>query len=207
MPGAWGWLTDSQKQVFDGNGEQLPEAKRLFMPSEFSEATMRGRVCASGLGELEARMREGEAMESLNYTGQGALTRGQNVLREINIKIHLAKVQYRYARSALLTLRGHGTWEEGLQVLHDNDVRALNERALTEAEKANVELWAELGAVIEGGVAVAVVVAAGEGSRTLSWIWMTIGVTEDGPSAKLDDALRVEWCKAAARATRYSEEV
>ncbi|KAJ7220366.1 hypothetical protein C8J57DRAFT_1536840 [Mycena rebaudengoi] len=226
MPGAQGWLTDAQKQVFDGNGEQLPEATRLFMPSEFSDTTTRGRVCASGLGELEAHMREGEALESLeavrhglrsqtmtnrfnirNYTGQGALRRGQNVLREINIKIHLAKVQYRYARSALLVLRGHGTWEERLQVLHDDDVRALNERALTEAEKANVELWAQLGAVIEGGVAVAAVVAAGEGSQTLSWIWMMIGVTEDGPSGKLDDALRVEWCKTAAHATRYSEEV
>jgi hypothetical protein len=57
-----------------------------------------------------------------NYTGQGALTRGQGILRQINIKIHLAKIHYRYARVALLTLRGHDVWEEGLKVLKDEDI-------------------------------------------------------------------------------------
>ena len=104
MPSVRGVLSDLQKQIFDGNGEQLPEATRLFMPSELADAEIRKRVCALGLPELEARMRDGEATEALeavrtglrtrtmtnryklrNYTGQGLMTRGQGILRQINI--------------------------------------------------------------------------------------------------------------------------
>ncbi|KAH7902769.1 hypothetical protein BJ138DRAFT_1021539, partial [Hygrophoropsis aurantiaca] len=39
-----------------------------------------------------------------------------------------------------------------------------------------------------------------------SWIWMVHGVADDSEKG-LQDALRVEWCKARARAARWSEEV
>ncbi|KAJ7431147.1 hypothetical protein B0H11DRAFT_2165768 [Mycena galericulata] len=228
MPAIRAMLSDAQKQVFDGNGEQLPEATRLFMPSEIGEAMLRGRVCAIGLPELEARMREGEAADALdgvrqglrtrtmtnryklrNYTGQGMMTKGQGILRQINIKIHAAKLRYRYARAALLVLRGHGAWEEGLWILNEDDVRALNERVLTAEEKAQNEHWAELGgAIIEGGVDRAAALASREGSHTLSWIWYTAGVrANDEDDPRLHDALRLEWCKAYARMKRYSEDV
>ncbi|KAJ7465326.1 hypothetical protein B0H11DRAFT_2159688 [Mycena galericulata] len=211
MPALRALLSDERKQVFDGNGDQLPEATRLFMPSELADARIRGRACAVGLAEVEARMREGEASEALeavrqglrtrtmtnryklrNYTGQGMMTKGQGILRQINIKIHGAKLRYRYSRAALLMLRGHGAWEERLRVLDDDD----NEH------------WAELGgAVIEGGVARAGGLAAGEGSHTLSWIWYTAGVRMEEGDPRLHDALRLEWCKAYSRAKRYSEDV
>ncbi|KAF7330703.1 CxC2 domain-containing protein [Mycena sanguinolenta] len=198
MPSVRGVLSDLQKQVFDGNGEQLPEATRLFMPSELADAGIRRRVCALGLPELEARMRDGEATEALeavrtglrtrtmtnryklrNYTGQGLMTRGQGILRQINIRIHIAKLRYRYSRAALLALRGHGAWEMRLRVLADDDIRALNERALTDEEKAQNEHWAQIGgAFIEGGIARAAGVARGEGTHTLSWIWYSVGVEE-----------------------------
>jgi hypothetical protein len=191
-------------------------------------------------------MREGEADETLeavrhglctwtmtnryklrNWTGQGMMTKGQGILRHINIKIHTAKLRYRYARAALLALRGHGPWEERLQILDDEDVRALNERALTEEEKKQNEHWAELGgAIIEGGVARAAGLAGGEGSHILSWIWYSAkaGATADADDAKLHDgafinlcylrhylisllALHLEWCKVYARAKHYSEDV
>jgi hypothetical protein len=85
-----------------------------------------------------------------NYTGQGALTRGQGILRQINIKIHLAKIQYRYARAALLELRGHGPWEDRLAVLTDEDVCVLNERALAEEEEVQADQLDELSRVITG---------------------------------------------------------
>ncbi|KAJ7212395.1 hypothetical protein B0H12DRAFT_1033229 [Mycena haematopus] len=226
MPALRAMLADDQRQVYDGNGDQHPEATRLFMPSELSAHIRRG-ACATGLLEIEARMREGEAAQALeavrhglrtrtmtnryklrNYTGQGMMTKGQGILRHINIKIHEAKLQYRYARAALLVLRGHGAWEERLRVLGDDDVRALNERALTVEEKAQNEHWAELGgAFVEGGVARAGALAAGEGSHTLSWIWYTAGRPSDENDSKLLDALRLEWCKAYARAKRLSEDV
>lgn len=37
-----------------------------------------------------------------------------------------------------------------------------------------------------------------EGTRHLSWIWKTPGVSENN-SVGLHDALRIEWCKARAR--------
>ncbi|KAJ7711916.1 hypothetical protein B0H14DRAFT_3638925 [Mycena olivaceomarginata] len=173
MPALRLLLSDDQKQVYDGNSEQQPEATRLFMPSELASNDLRA---TTGLAAIEARMREGEADEALEA-------------------IHTTKLRYQYARAALLALRGHGPWEERLQILDDEDVRALNERALTEEEKKQNEHWAELGgAIIEGGVARAAGLAGGEGSHTLSWICcMTL--------------LRLEWCKAYARAKRYSEDV
>ncbi|KAK6974082.1 CxC2 domain-containing protein [Favolaschia claudopus] len=227
MPSVRGALTDNQKAVLDGMGDRVPEEVRLFMPSEIVESETRERVCAAGLPDVEARMREGEASEALegvrrglrtrtmtnrfkirHFTGQGLLTRGQGMLRVINVRIHLSKLRYRYSRAALLALRGHGSWEERLRVLADDDVRALNERALTNEEKAQNEHWAELGgAIVEGGVARAAGVAAGEGSHTLSWIWYRVGSGEAEGDELLEEALRVEWCKAYARTKRYDEEV
>ncbi|KAJ7078694.1 hypothetical protein B0H15DRAFT_924757 [Mycena belliarum] len=206
MPSLRGFLSDWERQMLDGNGEQLPEITRLFMPSEIGDDTNRRRACTVGLPEIESRMREGEAGEALemvrqglrartltnrfrikNYTGQGALTRGQGILRQINIKVHLAKLQYRYSRAALLVLRGHGVWEQKLKVLREEDRPA--------------------------GVAVAEGLAAGEGSHTLSWIWYTVGAGSDSDDPKLHEAkvtgiaLRVEWCKAQARVNRFEEDI
>jgi hypothetical protein len=93
---------------------------------------MWAKACTVGLAEIETHMRYGEASESLeavrhglrtrtmtnryklrNYTGQGQamMTCGQGLLRQINIAIHVAKLQYRYACAALLALWGHGDWE------------------------------------------------------------------------------------------------
>lgn len=201
MPALCRFLSDHEKQVLDGNGEQLVEITRLFMPSEIGEASNRRHACAIGLLGVEERMREGEAEEALgcvcqglrsrtmtnrfrirNYTGQGALTRGQGILRQINIKIHLAKIQYRYARAALLELHGHGPWEDRLGVLRDEDVRALNERALAEEEEVQADQLDELSRVIAGpaGIAVAQGLAAGEGSHTLSWIWYSAADSSAG---------------------------
>ncbi|KAJ7800682.1 hypothetical protein B0H14DRAFT_3490386 [Mycena olivaceomarginata] len=196
MPSVRGLLSEVQQRMYDGHSDVLSEATRLFMPSEIANAEDRANVCAINLPEIEARMREGEASEALesvraglrtrtmtnryklrNYTGQGQMTRGQDILRQIN--------------------------EERLRVLGDDDVRAL-----TAEEKHINEHWAEVGgAIIEGGVARAGVVATGEGSHTLSWIWYTTGVVEGENDVRLEEALRVEWCKGMARMTRFDEEV
>jgi hypothetical protein len=193
--------------MFDGNGEQLPEAMQLFMPSEIGSAVTRKNICAIGLPEIEARLRQGEAQDALeevreglrtrtmtnryklrHYTGQGLMTRGQGMLRQINVKIHIAKLPYRYSRAALLEVRGHGDWEERLRILEDDNVWALNERALTAEEKAQNEHWAELGgAIIEGGIVRAAGVASGEGGHTLSWIWYTTTGREEENDERLHD--------------------
>ncbi|KAF8217868.1 hypothetical protein K438DRAFT_2038011 [Mycena galopus ATCC 62051] len=196
MPALRNVLSDAHRRMYDGEGEKLAEATRLFMPSGIKDGHIRARVCM---------MREGEATEALAEVQSGLHTRmmanryklrnytGQGLLR-----IHSAKIRYRYARAALLALRGHGHWEERLRVLADDD-------------KAQNELWAEIGgAIIEGGVAHAAGVAGGEGSHSLSWIWYSAGLTggpESVNNVHFEEALRVEWCKALARSSRNNEEV
>ncbi|KAF8129675.1 hypothetical protein K438DRAFT_2136108 [Mycena galopus ATCC 62051] len=219
MPALQCFLMDVEKQVVDRNGEQTAEATRLFLPSKISDAKIQGRACARGLPEVEARMREGETGEALekvreglrsrmstnrfritNHMGQGALTRGQGILRQIEIKVHLAKVHYWYAHAGLLALRGHGVWEERLKVLRDEDMRGLNERALAEEEVARENQVDELTRALAkpAGRVVAEGIAAGEGSHSL------LGEDTD---PKLHEALRVEWCRAYSRSRRLEEEV
>jgi hypothetical protein len=64
-------------------------------------------------------------------------------------------------------LKGNGPWERELKVLEDSDVRALNERALTEEEAEQRQTMHDYEDVAEeGGVAAFGVVALGEGRRT-----------------------------------------
>ncbi|KAJ7770053.1 hypothetical protein B0H16DRAFT_1307286 [Mycena metata] len=225
MPKVRRYLTASQKAVWDADN-QAPEATRLFMPSDIGSAASRTKACAPGLDGTEARLREGEAKDALaelrqglrvrtmtnrfkilNWTGQRALTRGQGILRQINIKVHAAKLRYRYARQAMLKLKGHGAWEKQYRVLEDEDVRALNDRALREEEQAYDEHLGALG--VASGLAATGAVALGEGKRTLSWIWYSRGrqPTEEDGDTNLHEALRVEWSKAYSRSNRWREEL
>ncbi|KAF7372421.1 CxC2 domain-containing protein [Mycena venus] len=175
------------KQVFDGNSEQQPEATPLFMPSELASNELRAMTCMTELAAIEAWMREGGAGGGKpwplyqNDDQLGMMTKGQGILCHINIKIHTAKLHYRYAWVAFLALQGHGPWEERLQILDDNDVQVLNKRTLMEEEKKQNEHWAELGgAIIEGRYSA------------------KMGAAKDTDDAKLHDALQLEWSKAYA---------
>ncbi|KAJ7127333.1 hypothetical protein C8R43DRAFT_1134828 [Mycena crocata] len=222
MPAARRWLTASQKEVWDADDQQ-PEATRLFMPSDYSTDERRVKACAAGLDGMESRLREGEAAEALrqlrqalrtrtmtnrfkirNWSGQRALTRGQGILRQINIKIHSAKLRYRYSRQALYKLRGHGTWEKDYRVLEDEDVRAPSDRELKAEQEAQDEYLGAL-SMAEGPAATGVLVR-GEGHRMLSWIWYTVP-SAGADDTKLHEALRVEWCKAYSRCNRLREEL
>jgi hypothetical protein len=190
MPHVQKFLAPSQRALWDSEADQDAEAVRLFLPSDILEEVKRVKACAEGLPAVEAKLREGEAHEALetlcqglrvrtmtnryrirHATGQRALTRGQGLLRQNNLRIHKAKLWYRYARNVLSRLQGNGEWERVLRVLDEDDVRALNERALTEEERAQRETVHDLCDVEEGGMQMYGVVALGESRRTLSWIW------------------------------------
>ncbi|KAJ7106827.1 hypothetical protein C8R43DRAFT_906036, partial [Mycena crocata] len=222
MPQARRYLTVAQRLVWDAD-DQHPEATRLFMPSDLSSAERRRKACARGLDGVEARLRTGEAAEALaqlrralrtrtmtnrfkirNWSGQRALTRGQGILRQVNIKIHSAKLRYRYARQALLKLKGHGDWEKEYRILGDEDVRALNDRQLREEEQARDDFLGLL--AVEKDPEKRGEVLRGEGHRILSWIWYTTPSCGTGDD-KLHEALHVEWCKAYSRCNRLHEEL
>ncbi|KAF7361598.1 CxC2 domain-containing protein [Mycena sanguinolenta] len=75
-------------------------------------------------------------------------------------------------------------------------------------EKAQNEHWVEIGgAIIEGGVARAAG-GGGGGGQSHALVDMVLGRRGGGENdIRLEDALRVEWCKALARSRRYTEEV
>ncbi|KAJ7433022.1 hypothetical protein B0H11DRAFT_1759384 [Mycena galericulata] len=223
MPNVRRYLTAAQKEMWDADNKQ-PEATRLFMPSDLSTTDRRIKACAKGLDGVEARLRKGEAGEALaqirqglrtrtmtnrfkirNWTGQHALTRGQGILRQINIKVHAAKLRYQYARQAMLKLKGHSDWEKEFRVLKDEDVRALNDRALREEDQAHDEFLGALGTA--RGVEATSAVLSGETDRTLSWIWYSVSSVEEDGDKRLHEALRVEWCKAYSRANRWREDL
>jgi hypothetical protein len=129
MPNLRQYLTATQRQLWDTEASVNVEAVCLFMPSDILDKTKCGKACALGLPEMEAELRVGEAREALEALRQGLqtrtvtnrfrlrhcrrmLTRGQGILRQINLRIHKAKLRYRFARNALVQLQGHRPWEK-----------------------------------------------------------------------------------------------
>ncbi|KAH7906735.1 hypothetical protein BJ138DRAFT_1219206 [Hygrophoropsis aurantiaca] len=115
--------------------------------------------------------------------GQIQNTRSRGVIDNVADKMHAAQVRYKTARVALATLapvlfKG-SDWEKTYRVLQPDDVRGIKEG-------------------LEG---------ESEGRRTLSWIWKSGQISEDTHSEGLLDATKIEWCRARARANRWTEEV
>ncbi|KAJ6449237.1 hypothetical protein C8R47DRAFT_999277 [Mycena vitilis] len=228
MPGLLDELPPEQQRLLKANAKKEVETVKLFLPSAL-EPQARANACAPGIADIEERLRcaeAGDALEGLrgglrmrtvtncfkvvNVTGQHANTRAQGIQHLVDVRIHLAKLRYRWARGAYASLAGPGGWTQQLRVLEDEDVRALNERALTREEKADEERMRESGALNElqrGGVAAAGVVVQGEGTRTLSWIWYSSGGAGMGEREQTEAADEAEWLKARARAMRWREEV
>lgn len=188
--------------VLDDVQDIHAERIRLYLPSELSGGSHRDRACTNGLPAVEERLREAAARDSLNQlrrilrtrtylnkwrvhnvNGQRMSTRARSLQHRVDIKVHEAKSRYRHARKALLALRGPGLWEKTLKELRDDDVRALNERTLTDYEKAQREHRIKTGKPWDEDAYEGVVVkgTSGESRRKLSWIWMSISEDENSP--------------------------
>ncbi|KAF8221955.1 hypothetical protein L208DRAFT_1414202 [Tricholoma matsutake] len=125
------------------------------------------------------------------------VTRSVSLIQGVNERLKISVGGYHRARAALTNLAPtllETTWEETLRPLLDDDVRIM-----TAAQAEGVS----------------------EGRCTMSWIWRTTGVGDSsagmqegmsviGPSHIVMLigclALRLEWCKARARAHRWHEE-
>jgi hypothetical protein len=182
------------------------EDAKLYLPSELAAADRR-KYCPNGLAAMEDRIRYAEAFDALedlrhhlrtrsftnkfkiaNVTGQIKNTRAREVQHRIDDKVRASELHYRRAREGVKKLRGPGEWEQKLRVLEKSDVRALNERELTQQEKDDVEqlrsrLGTNTGDVNEERM-VTQVAAVGEGARRPSWIWFS-GTASEG----MDDPL------------------
>ncbi|KAG2354985.1 hypothetical protein BDR07DRAFT_1381828 [Suillus spraguei] len=113
--------------------------------------------------------------------GQGANMRAQNDLERVLGQQAACTARYHAAWDALNTLAqqlGKVGWQGGLQSLHPDDIQPLIDPDIM----------------------------PGQGRRKLTWIWTMTGVDSNGDSTD-DEGVRVEWCKAQARAMRWAEEV
>ncbi|PBK83660.1 hypothetical protein ARMGADRAFT_1037662 [Armillaria gallica] len=160
-----GVLAQSSLSTFLFSGIQIEEAHfiskaiKLFMPSELDSDTQRASICGPGIAEAKICVREAEARDLLQWLCQRL--RNQST-------------------SHLFTVKN----ENELQILNKEDVRAVNEKSLTEEELHDQERLRDLGLLDS-----------------------TLESTAGGSWSIAQLALCIEWCKACARMLPWEEEV
>ncbi|KAF9457802.1 hypothetical protein BDZ94DRAFT_1285142 [Collybia nuda] len=185
----------------DGTASTRVTDIQLYLPSALSKDV----VIDESLRIIEWKLREGQAYDALEeirhvlrlrshmykykdrYSrGVKANTRSNTAISNATTRINRASEKYRVARAALITLAPgleleQPLWEHALRRLNKEDIRGLSEGLYGDTE----------------------------GTRKPSWIWMTYNTISDdeGDNPALNEALRVEWCRARARAMRWDEEV
>jgi hypothetical protein len=160
--------------------------------------------------------------------GQRPNTRARGVIERCNHKIKLAAAKYHAAYSALRSLDKYVDvvgWDIQLRKLEDKDIREMSEdvRDMDPKERKKLE---NIEKKRKRDQRPSLVLS--EGRKEISWIWKTWGVAADTDDSLHDgelsiicsffalggdidfpriSGLRIEWCRARARAMRWSEEV
>ncbi|KAG2738757.1 hypothetical protein P692DRAFT_20757584, partial [Suillus brevipes Sb2] len=177
--------------------EQKVHDINLLLPS----AIPAGLPCEQCLLEFEWVLREAQANDAITdirnvvnlkyhlykhkdayIRGQRANTRATGVINNADNRIDALAAKYNAARNALVKLaprlQKDNNWQLTLKPLD----RTKDAVPLTQVDGTTV------------------------GQQRVSWIWKTPGVSNNSEYG-LQDSLRVEWCKARARAHRWEEEV
>ncbi|KAG1790740.1 hypothetical protein EV424DRAFT_1476101 [Suillus variegatus] len=177
------------------SSEAGPESFKLWLPSELQPTVS----CDKKLAAHEWDLRHAQALDALNEVrshlrlrshmyiykdrhvrGQAASTRAQALIEGVEMRKRASVDKYRRARNALLALGyrlDKSGWDISLPPLLDSDVRPMGDMER-------------------------------QGTGTISWIWLDSHVdNSSSENERVQDCVRVEWCKARARANRWSEEV
>ena len=181
---------------------ERPEDVKLYLPSSLS-LRLRDAQCVAGLPLLEYRLRCAQAAHFLDairlfrrliravtkktrahiYGTQRTTTRTGGLYDRATAKQARAVSGYRASRNAISTLAPNeefGCWKAIFLELKDSDIRGPG----CEAEEPSASRFVQ------------------------SWIWTTSPhVQTSTEDSDLQATVRVEWCKAQARARRYEEEV
>lgn len=189
----------SLRNSVNESASPLAEAFNLFLPS----AVIGTNSCDKKLAGYEWRLRYGLAFDCLvelrrhllvlntMYQSKDQLIRGQHhntrsnsLIQGVQTRIKYVSHKYRSCRSALASLseplRKGNEWESILRPLLDIDIRGLREGEDTSSSS--------------------------EGRRQLSWIWASQRTNTAELTVGMNEALRIEWCKARAQAQRWQEE-
>ncbi|KAJ7055412.1 hypothetical protein C8F01DRAFT_1258585 [Mycena amicta] len=95
--------------------------------------------------------------------------------------------------------------KESRQVRREADLVALGELPLVDTDKQRLAAGGKDSDIDDDADAEGTQQLQGESRRVMLWIWTTTGTA--GTDVELEDALRIEWCKAYARVRRWREEV
>ncbi|KAK7051669.1 hypothetical protein VNI00_004648 [Paramarasmius palmivorus] len=185
--------------------------------------------------QLQGQLRSRGAV--YQYTPRAAPSQGMyrkmNYFKDqVEARVKALELAYNQARDSLLRLRGPGQWEQTFRVLKPEEIRGFGERALQAAEIEELQQSYERAGVSKEAINDVLhgqnvptashhrVLNRGESRVPLiSWIWYVVWPSDEGDAAPLSHAhddesvqdieasLRVEWCKARARAHRAREEV
>lgn len=160
----------------------------LWLPSAV-DASQRESGCTHGLAAKEEMLREAQCHDALdkiralqrgkahlviyknrNVRGQRPSTRARTSLDRLDDQIRMETVRYRDARTALLSLRGHGPWEVVLQPLQDADLRPPSAFDIDDPDDAigadgKKKSQKKLQALRH----------LGDGHKKASWVWTTTG--------------------------------
>ncbi|KAF4580561.1 hypothetical protein EYR38_003160 [Pleurotus pulmonarius] len=160
----------------------------LWLPSAV-DASQRESGCTHGLAAKEEMLREAQCHDALdkiralqrgkahlviyknrNVRGQRPSTRARTSLDRLDDRIRMETVRYRDARTALLSLRGHGPWEVVLQPLQDADLRPPSAFDIDDPDDAigadgKKKSQKKLQALRH----------LGDGHKKASWVWTTTG--------------------------------
>ncbi|KIK49962.1 hypothetical protein GYMLUDRAFT_183314, partial [Collybiopsis luxurians FD-317 M1] len=187
------------------------------------EAEIREAQCSESLSKLRGQLRARQVAyvhTSQIATGQKYITSCRELQQTIELRIKLLRTQYKNAHKCFLILRGPGVWQETFQELKGTNIRSVGERALSAEEKEMLRMAQLQAGVTQEEIDIMLnddisnmptvplnpVLALGESKRTLSWIWYTVSGSEIN-NKSVNASLRVEWCKARARAQRSREEL
>ncbi|KAJ7458364.1 hypothetical protein B0H11DRAFT_1737877 [Mycena galericulata] len=207
-----------RQEAEDRRDPDVPAPKaediKLWMPSELTPEQRRS-VCRRGLGNMEAKLREGQCTDALtnlrsrlhaqrhlitwrnaNTVGQRGATRSATLIGRVGDRIARVSAKYRQARAALIALKGEDAMPQ-FKELRPEDVNVnIEEESDATSRKKLGRLGSSKRSRNEPTMA----------KKSFSWIW-TVGGGPGEDEASLHDSVRVEWSKAKARRDRWVEEV
>ncbi|KAJ7606921.1 hypothetical protein FB45DRAFT_1011540 [Roridomyces roridus] len=217
--------------------DEQVEDEPLFLPSALSveqrraeplaglavmEDMMRDAQCECAIDDLRRQLTVKSRLltyKRVEARHQGMNTRARSIVNRNEVKIRLHSEKYQAAWEAKRRLCGGDPTKVGWGLLRREDVRCMEDAAEVERSAASrkakedrrrareAELQ-EIGEMLppredEGTPDREAVERGGESVRRVSWIW----TGADSGNEDLDEALRIEWCKANARTRRWREEI
>ncbi|KAF8834542.1 hypothetical protein BDN67DRAFT_992646 [Paxillus ammoniavirescens] len=177
-----------------------PEDVVLMLPSTIEQLSC-SEICTCDIEVIEDKLWESQCQDTLNklrnylhtkthfikycntnVRGQQANIRANSLINRLSEKVDSA------------AKKGNDPWKNKLWVLDTSgDIANPNDSIGADRHRKSQRQLQEL----QHGL--------GEGRRTTSWIWKTMGTL--GEHKGLNEVLHIEWAKSRARAARWSEEV